>query len=144
MTISGVSGSSSLAGLDTTDQDSKMKKVKTDFDALAAALKSGDLTAAKTAYAQVQQDMKNAPQPPQNSQSSSSGSSQTSPADALKAIGDALNSGDIAAAQKAFSTLQSQGGQRPHHHHHSQSAISTTDTTSTDSTQSTTGIDITA
>jgi len=142
MSVSGVSGYG-LSSLDSTDQDSKFKKVKSDFDALATALKSGDLSAAKTAYTQVQQDLKNAPTSSQNSQGSSA---QTSPADALKAIGDALNSGDIASAQKAFATLQSQGGQRTHHHHHHAQAATTTttDTSSTEGTQSTTGIDLTA
>jgi hypothetical protein len=139
MSVTGVSGLG-VTGLDATEQNNNFKKVKSDFDALATALKAGDLSAAKTAYAQVQQDMKNAPS--LNGQSSS----QNQGADAFKALGDDLNSGDITAAQKDFASMQAQGSQRAHHHHHhsQNTATQIVPANTTDTTQSAAGIDITA
>jgi hypothetical protein len=72
------------------------QKVKNDFQALSQALASGNLASAQKAYASIQDDQKNGPQPPANSPI----------ANDFAALGDALKSGDIAGAQQAFSSLQ--------------------------------------
>ena len=76
-----------------------------DFDALAKALQSGDLSAAQDAFATLQADA-----PSGASGSSSSGSSQfKTDVDALK---KALDAGDLAGAQQAFATIQSHAPSR--------------------------------
>jgi thioredoxin-like negative regulator of GroEL len=68
------------------------------FNQLAQALKSGDLNAAKSAFAALSANSPNAANP-------------NSP---LAKIGQALQSGDVGAAQQAFSAMRGGG----HHHHH--------------------------
>lgn len=65
-------------------------KIDEDFDTLQTTLTSGDLTAAKTAFATLQTDFKN-------------GSSKGPD---LSALESALNSGDLTAAKTALSDLQ--------------------------------------
>jgi hypothetical protein len=87
------------------------------FQALAHALKSNDLAAAKTAYASLT-----------GNGSNSAASNANSP---LAQLGQALQNGDLGAAQQAFSALRSG------HHHHGGGAVSATaaagSTTSTSS-----------
>lgn len=84
---------------------------QTDFDALGTALQSGDLEAAKKAYATMQEKLK-AHQPP--------GGGDDPMGSAFAAIGEALDSGDTTAAQSAWGNLKTQlasmggsGGTRP-------------------------------
>jgi len=70
------------------------------FSALSSALKSGDLKAAQAAYAKL-----------------SNGSGNSNGNGPLAQIGQALQNGDLAGAQKAEQTMRSHRGG---HHHHDQ------------------------
>lgn len=117
--ISSVSSSSSSSYLYEI-QNEKTKQKKQNWDDLSSALTSGDLEAAKTALAAIQNGM---PQTSSTSSDSSSGQSSDSGGklgEDFKALSDALNSGDLEAAKTAFTTLKedmksqrAQGGQRP-------------------------------
>lgn len=142
------------------------QQIQQDFKQLAGSLQSGDLAGAQKAYAALQKLL---PSQSQNSTSSSqSSSSSTNPiVNDFNALGKALQSGDLTAAQSAFSTLQNDlksqsqssttgalmQAMRPHHHHHtaagqdsdgdstssSTSTASSSSTSSTSSSTSTTG-----
>lgn len=97
MTISAVS-SSSASFVSTFQQDRKA------FGQLVGALQSGDLSSAQDAY---------------NTLASSPLAQGNSPlAQTLQQIGQDLQSGDIAGAQKALASLQQQQHAHGHHHHH--------------------------
>lgn len=73
------------------------QQTRNDFQALSAALQSGNLTSAQKAYAAIQSDQQNGgAQPPADSQIAKD----------FAALGDALQSGDISGAQDAFSSLK--------------------------------------
>jgi hypothetical protein len=113
---------------------SPYRKIKQDMQALAAALQSGDLGGAQTAFATLQQD---APNLTVQSQKANT----TNPrAQALAALGTALQSGNLTQAQQAFATLQqvTQGvaGTQGHHHHHHHSSGSSTDQTASSGSDS--------
>ncbi len=104
MAISGVS-----LGAPTSFQNPNDPRQQ--FIQLAKAINSGDLTGAQQAYAVLSQTLgSNADNP--------SASSNDPVSQALAAIGQALQSGDIGAAQQALSSLQQAQGARGHHHHH--------------------------
>ena len=114
------------------------------FGQLTSAIRSGDLSAAQSAYTALTQA-----QPNQGSGPFSQ---------ALSQIGDALQSGDIGKAQQALAALQQQmqsvkGAHHHHGHHHggggdkSQSASASPSSSSdptTASTASTNLVDVTA
>jgi hypothetical protein len=85
--------------------------------ALAKAINSGNLTGAQQAFAQLSQTL--------GGNSNGGGGSNTNtnnPNDpfsqALDAIGQALQSGDISGAQQALASLQQQAQSGRAHHHH--------------------------
>ena len=78
------------------------------FQSLAQAIKSGDLSAAQQAFTTLSQSL------PQGSSGSGSSPFQQ----ALQSIGSALQSGDISGAQSALQGLQK--GHHGGHHHHAQ------------------------
>lgn len=151
---------SSISLLSASTQSQSLtlaKQIQQDFKQLAGSLQSGDLAGAQKAYAALQKLM---PSQSQNSTSSTqSSSSSTNPiVNDFNALGKALQSGDLTAAQSAFSTLQSDlksqsqssttgalmQAMRPHHHHHAAAAQgsngdseSTSSSTSTSSSLST-------
>jgi DNA-binding FadR family transcriptional regulator len=154
---------SSISLLSATTQSQTLtlaQQIQQDFKQLAGSLQSGDLAGAQKAYAALQKLL---PSQSQNSTSSTqSSSSSTNPiVNDFNALGKALQSGDLTAAQSAFSTLQSDlksqrqssttgalmQAMRPHHHHHaaaaqdsdgdSDSTSSSTSTSSSSSTSST-------
>lgn len=84
------------------------KQIRTDFKALAEALKSGDLNAAQTAFAALKKD---APELAQKLASQDAGSTESNPFNALAA---ALDKGDIQAAKTAMASLHK--GHHGHHH----------------------------
>ncbi len=85
---------------DLSQQQNPFKEIKQDFQQLASALQSGDLTDAQSAYSNIQQVLQ------ANSGSSTSGGSSTLQND-FTALGQALQSGDLSTAQSAFAQLQS-------------------------------------
>lgn len=83
-------------------QTGSFNKMKQLFQQLGKALESGDVTAAKEAYAELQ---KNAP---------ASAANQSNPiADKIEALGKALDSGDVKSAQTAYSEVKQMLSQRP-------------------------------
>lgn len=105
---------------------------------LAQALQSGDLSGAQTAFTNLEQRFA------QNSSGATSaagtatpasGASQTNPiSQDLNALGQALKSGDVTAAQDAFDQLQQdfQQLQAKHHHRHRPPADAGSSSTSID------------
>src|SRR5208337_4175079 len=94
-----------------------------DFESLANALQSGDLSSAQSAFSSLEQNLPGISQVLQSNSSSSSSSTQTSPvAQALQSLQSALQSGDLSGAQQAFTSLekalQSTGSTHRGHHHH--------------------------
>lgn len=112
MAVGSISTSSAyVQGSAQSQQASAMRQRRQEFQALSQALGSGDLSAAKTAFATLQQDLGSA-------QASSNQQSGPGTPDkfqsALQAIGQALTSGDLSGAQSAFASLQQARG---HHRH---------------------------
>ncbi len=106
MAISPISPISSNNSPDPLQTDN-LSRIKNDFKALTSAIKSGDLNAAKTAYASILADT--GIQPPANSP--------------LAAIGTALQTGDLKTAQQVLSAIP-QG-----HHGHGHKKAQATDLT---------------
>ena len=97
-------------------QDGARTRGAQDFAALSQALQQGDLTGAQQAFASLQQDV------PWVGRAASAPSAAAAPgagplAAAIQDLGNALKSGDLAGAQKAFAALsQAHGGHHGHHH----------------------------
>ena len=89
------------------------------FNALASALQSGDITAAQDDFSQIQSLFSNT-QNTQRAASSQVSGKQTQLGSDFDALGKALNSGDTKAAQVAFAKLTQdmQATGKTHHHHH--------------------------
>src|SRR6185369_8169811 len=84
------------------------KKPFEDLKALKSALKSGDLAAAKAAFATFTKDIQKpaGSTPSGDSSPAAPSAAASSVANDLKSLEAALNSGDISAAQQAFASLQ--------------------------------------
>ena len=97
----------------TTDVSSTrataMKQFKADFNSLSEALSSGDLAGAQKAFAALQNDKPAGGPHTHRHQGGSGGASAAggSTNDPFAAIGKALQSGDLQAAQSAFAQIQS-------------------------------------
>ena len=115
MTVGSVSPNNPYAQSAQTGQASAFKQRRQDFEALAQALSSGNLSGAQSAFSALQQDSKNVGQAQSGQQTGAGGQDRFQTA--LQALGQALSSGDLAAAQKAFASLQQAHG---HHHRHAQ------------------------
>ena len=94
-------------------QKSTLEKVRSVFEQFKEALASGTIDQAQQAFSALQNDLP-------------SGASGSPMGQALNAVGQALQSGDITGAQQVFASLgqrvQAQGAHRHHHHHHRQNA----------------------
>ena len=99
-----------------------------DFNSLAGALQSGNLSTAQTAFTSWQNDLTLiAPSNLQSALQSQPFGSNTQANTDFQSLSSALQSGDLSSAQQAFASLkqdlQSTGGSgsvhRRHHHHHS-------------------------
>ena len=101
-----------IDSISATNNKAHWQQVRNDFQTIAQSLQSGNVQVAQKAYALIQQDQQNGPQPPADSQA----------AQAFAQLGQALQSGDIAGAQQALSAFQStiknarqaRGGCGPH------------------------------
>ena len=135
--MSDLSVSSATSSVGSTPQ-AQWAQTKNLWDQLGQALQSGDLAGAQKAFAALQA---NAPQGPASqvqgaATSNGQGSATQNP---MSALASALQSGNLAAAQKAFSQIQQTQGHHHHHHHHeSQASTSTAPTASTDAATSST------
>ena len=121
MTVSSVS-STTNPYYQSVNQTS-FKQRQQDLQALSSALQSNDLTSAQTAFATLQQNVQGTTQTSQTSQTNQPFGQNTQANTDYQSLQSALQSNDLAGAQKAFSSLtqdlQSGAGQvRGHHHHH--------------------------
>ncbi|MEO8627358.1 MAG: hypothetical protein ABI612_04560 [Betaproteobacteria bacterium] len=110
MAVGPVSSTGSYTPSAQIEQSSAHRQRRQDFDALSQALRSGDLSGAKSAFAAIQQDIKT------GTQTQSSHKIETNDQSPIKvafqALKDAINSSDLSAAQSAFSTLEQLRDQR--------------------------------
>lgn len=93
-----IQSSASIGILDIQNNYQRKSDPRSSFDALSKALSSGDLSAAQSAFASLQQ---NAPQAPFGADGNGQASKD------FAALGKALSSGDLSAAKSAFATIQS-------------------------------------
>ena len=127
MSISGISASNSLSQ-SVQSWQTRAQKIQTEFQQIGQDLQSGNLTQARSDFNALSQNL------PSSLTQGNSALSQ-----AFSSLGTALQSGDAAAAQKAYSTLQTdlqQVGQGQHHHHHHGGGGSQNSNSSTGSTLS--------
>jgi len=110
MSVSSASSAVSGAGM--------WQQQRQNFNQLSQALKSGNMDAAKQAFASL----------------SSKSSNASDPNSPLGKLGQALQSGDIGAAQQAFAALKS-----GHHHHHEASDQNTPASSATPTPLATSG-----
>jgi outer membrane protein assembly factor BamD (BamD/ComL family) len=117
MSLSGIS-SSSLFSYETQNQNqNKLQQFQQEFQQLGEDLQSGNLSAAQTDFATLQQ------MAPQGTSSTSSTSSNPLE-QAFQQLGQDLQSGNISAAQQDYSNIQQDFQSQAqhahgHHHHHS-------------------------
>jgi outer membrane protein assembly factor BamD (BamD/ComL family) len=102
MSISALS--SSLISDLSQQWENPFRQIKQDYNQLAGALQSGNLSDAQSAYASIQQLV--AAQQNSSNSNTSSGASNTIQTD-FAALGQALQAGSLNQAQSAFSQLQS-------------------------------------
>ncbi len=119
MSVSGIS-SSLFAFNNSAVQNNKAEQVQQEFQQLGEDLQSGNLSAAQSDYATLEQLV------PQSSTSTTSSTQSSNPlAQAFNQLGQDLQSGNLTAAQQDFANIQqdfqNQAGQMQghgHHHHH--------------------------
>ena len=95
MTVGSVSPNNPYVQSAQTGQASAFKQRRQDFEALAQALSSVDLSGAQSAFSALQQDFKKVGQAQSGQQTGASG--QDNFQTALQALGQALSSGDLSA-----------------------------------------------
>src|SRR5208337_560624 len=92
-----------VSDLSQQHRQNPFQQIQQDFNQLASALQSGDLTDAQSAYSNIQQLLGGN----QNSSNSNTGSNGSNPIqNDFAALGQALQSGDLTQAQSAFLQLQ--------------------------------------
>jgi hypothetical protein len=101
MSIPGISSSTNPY----QDPASRIQSVRQDFSGLTTSLASGDLTAAQNAFATLMQDLKAGGLHHHHHHRHTGSAQSTNLSTDLTAIGNALQSNDLAGAQKAFATL---------------------------------------
>jgi hypothetical protein len=132
LSISSISSSSNLYPVYQPDQTSTQNKAgqfRQEFNALANDLKSGDLTAAQTDFAALQQMLPSSSASDQT-QNGQQGSGQSTFVTDLQTLGQALQANNLTDAQTAFAKLQQdfqsvQGKHGHHHHGHQKSSANT-------------------
>jgi hypothetical protein len=108
---------------------SKYNQPAQDFQSLAGAIQSGNLSTAQTALTAFQQDIQNNPQGPLATALSDSNSQISKD---LQSLQTALQSNDVSGAQTAFAAVK-QDLKALHHHHHHKAADNADGTQSTTS-----------
>jgi len=104
MSATAISSSTLTSILDSLSSTSTTKQLAREWKNLESALKSGDLTAAKTAFEAIEKQQ--GQQASQSGDTSSTSDATSTIANAMKALGTALDSGNVSAAQSAFANLQ--------------------------------------
>ena len=140
-----IAATSSTSGLSQTDSQSSVNQLRQTFKQLASSLQAGDLAGAQKAFSVLE----NLLQANQSATVQPVGTRNSTIQNDVAALGQALNFGDLSAAQSDFSRLvkdlqpagqdvapgQSVGSARRHGHHHgpeasdSDSSATTTETT---------------
>jgi hypothetical protein len=114
MSLSGIS-SSNLFNYENQSVQNKVQQFKQEFQQLGQDLQSGNLSAAQTDFATLQQIGS-------NSTSTASTASSNPLVQAFSLLGQDLQSGNLSAAQQDFAKIQqdvqSQASQAQGHHHH--------------------------
>ena len=132
MSISGISASTDPYQAYQANGQNNVKQFRQDFQDLASALQSGDLSGAQQAFAALQQLL---PNPSAGSQTSTGqqGNGQNPFSADFSALDQALKSGDLKGAQDAFAKLQQdmQSVKGHHHHHHHKTSGTTPSITPT-------------
>lgn len=146
-----ISSLNSTANPVQTTSQGGIAQVAQNFQAIGAALQSGDVATAQSALTSFQKALQGSSQ--SNSQTSSSqpfGKNSQANTDYQK-LTSALQSGNLSTAQQAYASLQNdlkstaatKSAHKGHHHHHSSNATSsttpTTPATSSSTTSSTVG-----
>lgn len=111
-----VTGIGSIANAYQNTVQNTAAQRRSDFQQLAQALQSGDLSGARQAFAALRQTF-GASKPDQagNQFGNSPGGQSNGP---FAALAQALQSGDLSGAQQAFAALRTQmHGAHGHHHH---------------------------
>ena len=129
MSVSGI-GSSTMSQSQSVWQ-AQQQQWQQDFQDLGTALQSGNIANAQQDFQSLMQGLSGSSSAAVASSTGSSSTSGTSLSQDLTALGSALQSGNLTAAQQAFQTLtqglqslqQTQGAHHHHHHHHSQAAV---------------------
>lgn len=115
MSLSGISSSLFSYESQNPQNQNKLQQFQQEFQQLGEDLQSGNLSAAQTDFATLQQM---APQGP----SSTSSTSSNPLAQAFQQLGQDLQSGNLSAAQKDYANIrqdfQNQAVHSHHHHHH--------------------------
>ncbi len=105
MSISALS-SNLISDLAPQHWQNPFQEIKQDFQQLASALQSGNLSGAQSAYSNIQQLLQGSQGSSTSNTSSTSTGSNTLQND-FAALGQALQSGDLSTAQSAFAQLKS-------------------------------------
>ena len=150
MPLDALSGPTSVQPTSGLPSTNPLRQLRQDFAALGAALQSGDVTGAQSAFATYQQDLDAVQQMRAARESSAPNASasgrppaSTNFQDLLQALGSALSSGDANKAQQAFQSLQQAVGAHGHgHRHHGAHAV--TASTPASSPAATGSVDTTA
>ncbi len=126
-----VQGISANANPYLSSTQSSSSNIGSDFQSLAAALQSGNLQSAQSAFSQIQSLM----QASQGTTGQQASVQQSQFGKDFAALGKALQSGDLNGAQAALKKLaqdmQSTSKTHRHHHHHGGGAPSQSTTAST-------------
>jgi len=114
MTVSGVCASTNSY---QSAVQNNVKQRPQDFQSLADALQAGNLPGAQHAFAALQQDRSSSPRVTGVTGASQAGQSSPIHQD-IQTLQSALQSNDLAGAQKALTTFQQDLQQAGHTHHH--------------------------
>jgi len=121
MTVSSISSVTDPYQTYQINWQNNFTQFQQNFQSLGSALQAGDLNAAQTAFAQLQQLL------PNSSDNNQIQNGQPNPfATDMNALSSALSSNNVSGAKAAFAKLQqdmqSVQGHHHHHHHHNVSA----------------------
>ena len=136
MDVSSIAGSAGVSQAQSVWQ-SRRQQFEQNFEALGAALQSGNLTDAQQSFQALLQGL-SAPTTSASSMSSN-GTPASAVAQDLAALSTALDAGKLTDAQQAYQALitdlqklqQAQGPHHRHHHHHRTDAATNSDSTAT-------------
>ena len=145
---------SPTSGLSQTDSQNSVNLLRQNFEQLASSLQSGDLTGAQKALSNLESLVQSSQSTSQTLIVHSTSTRNSTIQNDVAALGQALNFGDLSAAQSDFSRLvkdlqpagqdvapgQRVGSARRHGHHHDPEASDSDSSTATPETTASTAI----